>query len=60
MATYEYSPPDVDSNRAHLLVDDVFDIHLLRTEEGLTIDIFEHEREQLVSLSVLNPRNAEV
>ena len=59
MAKFEYSPPDVDIDRAYLLVDDTFDVHVLRTEEGLIIDVWEHERELLGALCIENPSEEE-
>lgn len=59
MAKSNNSPPEVDCNLAHLLVDDVFRAHLLRTEEGLTIEGFEHQRELLASLGIETPRSVE-
>jgi hypothetical protein len=60
MAKFEYSPPDSDCDRAYVLVDDTFDVHLLRTHEGLIIDVWEHERELLGTLAIENPSREEV
>jgi hypothetical protein len=46
-------------DRAYVLVDDVFDVHLLRTEEGLIVDVWEHERELLGTLALENPGSGE-
>jgi len=59
MATFQYTPPKDDADRAYVLVDDLFDIHLLRTEEGLIIDVWEHERELLGALALENPESVE-
>jgi len=59
MAKFEYTPPETDIDRAYLLVDDTFDVHVLRTEEGLIIDVWEHERELLGTLAVENPGEEE-
>ena len=58
MAKFEYSPPDVDCDRAYLLVDDLFDVHVLRTEEGLIVDVWEHERGLLGTVAIENPTAA--
>jgi hypothetical protein len=55
MATFQYTPSKEDADRAYVLVDNVFDVHLLRTEEGLIVDVWEHERELLGTLAVDNP-----
>lgn len=59
MANFEYSPPDVDIDRAYILVDDLFDVHLLRTEEGIIVDVWQHEKELLGTLAVENPQEEE-
>jgi len=44
MVTFEYTPPEEDEgNRAYLKVDDLFDISILRTEEGLIVDVYEND-----------------
>lgn len=47
MATFQYTPPQDDLDRAYILVDDIFDISLLRSEEGLIIDVYQHEEFEL-------------
>jgi hypothetical protein len=61
MATFKYTSDDEDENRAYVLVDDIFDISLLRTEEGLIIDVYEktEEIELLGSLAIENPCHEE-
>ena len=59
MATFQYTPSKDDADRAYVLVDDLFDVHLLRTEEGLIIDVWEHERELLGTLALENPSREE-
>jgi len=59
MAKFVYSQPDVDPDRAYVLVDALFDVHLLRTQEGLIIDVWEHERELLGTLALENPSDVE-
>lgn len=56
MAKFEYSPPEDDCDRAYVLVDDIFDVSLLRTEEGLIIDVYGHEEfERLGTLPIDDP-----
>ena len=46
MAKFEYSPPEDDNeDRVYVRVDDVFDISILRVEEGLVIDVYDHNDE---------------
>jgi len=59
MTEFQYTPSKDDADRAYVLVDNVFDIHLLRTEEGLIIDVWEHERELLGTLALENPESGE-
>jgi hypothetical protein len=52
---YEYTPPEDDSKRAYVLVDNMFDVHMLRTEEGLIVDVYgKDEIECLATLAVHN------
>ena len=56
MAKFEYSAPDVDIDRAYLLVDDTFDLHVLRTEEGLIVDVYRNESDEcLATMAIENP-----
>jgi hypothetical protein len=57
MAAFQYTPSEDDVDRACLLVDDTFDISLLRTEEGLIIDVYRHddESELLGTLALEHP-----
>jgi hypothetical protein len=61
MATFKYTPDDEDADRAYVLVDDIFDISLLRTEEGLIIDVYEKtdEIELLGTMALENPCRGE-
>jgi hypothetical protein len=59
MARFEYSPLDVDVDRAYLLIDHVFDVHVLRTEEGLIVDVWAHERDLLGTRVVETPSGGE-
>ncbi len=55
MAKFEYSPPEIDCDRAYLLVDDIFDLHVLRTEEGLIVDVYRNEsNECLATMAIEN------
>ncbi len=46
MATFKYTPPEeTNEDRVYMLVDDIFDISILRTEEGLIIDVYDHNDE---------------
>lgn len=58
MAMFQYTQSKDDADRAYVLVDDVFDVHLLRTEEGLIVDVWEHERELLGTLALETPCHA--
>jgi hypothetical protein len=57
MAKFKFTPDDDDAHRAYVLVDDIFDISLLRTEEGLIIDVYEKtdEIDLLGTLALENP-----
>jgi hypothetical protein len=55
MAKFQYTLSEDDADRAYVRVDDIFDVHLLRTEEGLIVDVWEHERELLGTLAIENP-----
>jgi len=50
MTTFEYTPPDDDNeDRVYVRVDDIFDISILRTQEGLIIDVYENDEIDLLS-----------
>jgi hypothetical protein len=59
MTKFQYRPSEDDADRAYILIDELFDVHLLRTEEGIIIDVWEHERELLGTLAVENPSGEE-
>jgi hypothetical protein len=60
MVKFQYTPPEDDRDRCYVLVDDIFDISLLRTEEGLIIDVYEHDEFELLgTLALENPSGAE-
>jgi len=49
MAKFEYTPPEDDNeDRVYVRVDDVFDISILRTEEGLIIDAYATDESDLL------------
>lgn len=49
MAKFEYTPPEDDNeDRVYLRVDDVFDISILRVEEGLVIDVYDNDEINLL------------
>jgi hypothetical protein len=59
MAKFKYSLSEDETDRAYVLIDDTFDVHLLRTEEGIIVDVWEHERDLLGTLAVENPSQEE-
>ena len=49
MAKFEYTPPEDDNeDRVYVRVDDVFDISILRVEEGVVIDVYENDEINLL------------
>jgi hypothetical protein len=54
MTKFEYTPPEDDNeDRVYVRVDDVFDIGILRVEEGIVIHVYENdEMDLLATLSV--------
>jgi hypothetical protein len=49
MTTFEYTPPEDDNeDRVYVRVDDIFDISILRAEEGLIIDVYESDEIDLL------------
>ena len=53
MTRFQFDLSDYDLNRAHILVDDTFDISMLRTEEGLIIDVYEKDESELLGTLAL-------
>ena len=52
MTKFEYTPPEDDNeDRVYVRVDDIFDISILRVEEGLVIDVYGND--ELDSLGTL-------
>lgn len=59
MAKFVYTASE-DEDRVCVLVDDIFDVSLLRTEEGLIIDVYAPEEPELLgTLALDNPEDAE-
>jgi hypothetical protein len=49
MAIFEYSvSDDPDEDRVYVRVDDTFDISILRTHEGLIIDVYDDDEIDLL------------
>jgi len=49
MAKFEYTLSEEDNeDRVYVRVDDVFDISILRTEEGLIIDVYDNDEIDLL------------
>ena len=44
MIRFEFTPPEDDNdNRAYVRVDETFDVSILRTDEGLIVDVYEND-----------------
>lgn len=52
MTKFEYIASEDDQDRAYVCVDDIFDIHILRTEEGLIIDVYDPDLECLATIAL--------
>jgi hypothetical protein len=49
MTTFEYTAPEDDNeDRVYVRVDDVFDISILRIEEGVVIDVYDNDEIDLL------------
>ena len=48
MTKFEYTPPEDDTERAYALVDDIFDVSLLRIEEGLIVGAYQRNELDLL------------
>jgi hypothetical protein len=49
MAKFEYSPPEDDNeDRVYVRVDDIFDISILRVEEGIVINVYDNDEIDLL------------
>ena len=50
MAKFEYSPPEDDNeDRVYVRVDDIFDISILRVEEGVIINVYDNDEIDLLA-----------
>jgi hypothetical protein len=50
MTKFAYTPPEDDNeDRVYVRVDDVFDISILRVEEGIVIDVYENDEMDLLA-----------
>jgi hypothetical protein len=50
MAEFEYSPPEDDNeDRVYVRVDDIFDISILRVEEGVVINVYDNDEIDLLA-----------
>ena len=55
MAKFEYTASeDHDEDRVYVRVDDIFDISILRTEEGLIIDVYDNDEIDLLGTLALD------
>jgi hypothetical protein len=54
MTKFEYTPPEEDNqDRVYVRVDDIFDISILRVEEGIVINVYDNDEiDVLGTLSV--------
>jgi hypothetical protein len=49
MAAFQYTPPEDDNeDRVYVRVDDVFDISILRAEEGIVINVYDNDEIDLL------------
>lgn len=49
MTKFEFTPPeDTNENRVYVRVDDLFDISILRVEEGIVIDVYDNDEIDLL------------
>ena len=49
MAKFEYTPPEDDKeDRVYVRVDDIFDISVLRVEEGIVINVYDNDEIDLL------------
>jgi hypothetical protein len=54
MAKFEYTlSDDPHEDRVYVRVDDIFDISILRTEEGLIIDVYDGDPEEIELLGTI-------
>jgi hypothetical protein len=49
MVKFEYTPPEDDNDdRVYVRVDDIFDISVLRVEEGIVINVYDNDEIDLL------------
>jgi hypothetical protein len=49
MTTFQYTPPEDDNeDRVYVRVDDMFDISILRIEEGIVIHVYDNDEIDLL------------
>ena len=49
MTKFQYTYNSDDADVAHVTIDDVFDITLIRRETGIEIDVLEHEGDTTIA-----------
>ena len=59
MAKFEYTYNSLDAEVAHLTIDDIFNITLIRRETGIEIDVLDDGDTCLGGLFIENPSREE-
>jgi hypothetical protein len=55
MTKFQYTPPQDDTeDRVYVLVDDIFDISILRIEEGVVIHVYDNDEIDLLGTLHVN------
>jgi hypothetical protein len=50
MTRFEYTPPEDDNEeRVYVRVDDIFDVSILRVEEGIVINVYDNDEIDLLA-----------
>jgi hypothetical protein len=50
MTRFEYTPPEDDNeDRVYVRVDDIFDVSILRVEEGIVINVYDNDEIDLLA-----------
>jgi hypothetical protein len=50
MTRFEYTPPEDDNeDRVYVRVDDIFDVSILRIEEGIVINVYDNDEIDLLA-----------
>jgi hypothetical protein len=57
MTNFEFTLSDYEADRAYVLVDDIFDISMLRTEEGLIVDVYQKDESELLATLAICDRD---